>query len=602
MTFTAKKNGLSRLQTAIGAAALLTASGFTVAAPISLNFDYTCGYPLIGVQPLNLAGTADIPTQLTVGDVAGPYDISVIAMLQGLTWTGLNIVSAATLQGTVNFPLQIEGTNYSRTMGLTPNLDEQSIPPENGDFPLNIEVSTDPIDDFDNSNLGAAEISMGDFTLNILAHKADGSAVIFAESDPATGIFPVVCILNPGQDNVVATIEIIDAAVPPIIETNPAAVNFGTLDSGLTGSETIAVSNDGGETLVISSITLLDNSDGAFMTTDDCTTVEPGESCDIDVTYFATGDTTNTAQIEVMSNATMGSKLVDLTGSSETTSSPDMQLSSPSVNFGTIGVGTSTQRSLTISNVGSASLEINSLSFNGSSDFTESSSCASIASDSSCTVTLTYSASGVGSESGTLNISSNDGSASIALSGAGEVAGVCDSPIVCISFDLMGETFIANAGGTPIIEGSIAVEMNLAQGIFAADLMIEPTYGDFPLLGTWLGTAADIDFAQVGRTTGTLTDGILVADSEMYILLTDIYIRVFGLKIRIGGGDECSTKDTAVMALVSPSSEVFDPLTTGGSLHADYFLPNVEHCGPFTFIVNIIMAGDGNTIDLQLTP
>lgn len=115
---------------------------------------------------------------------------------------------------------------------------------------------------------------------------------------------------------------------------------------------------------------------------------------------------------------------------------PDIDVS-PTLNFGTVAVGSSSTQSVTVANVGSADLTVSSLGVSGSADFALGAGAPStpftVAAGGNESVPVRYTPSGTGSDAGTLTIGSNDpdeSSVEVSLSGTGATAtGVTDLDI-----------------------------------------------------------------------------------------------------------------------------------------------------------------------------
>ncbi|MBL4570782.1 MAG: hypothetical protein JKY21_06480, partial [Alcanivorax sp.] len=155
------------------------------------------------------------------------------------------------------------------------------------------------------------------------------------------------------------------------------------------------------------------------------------------------------------------------------------------------------------------------------------------------------------------------------------------------------------------LSGAIDAVLDLASGDFSADLSLEPSSGSFRILYGWkrVTANADIEFEPVGETEGNLApNGTLSAETQMYIKLPTVKMSFFGLNLPVGGGDECRTSEPVTIQLTTPEGETFDPLGAGGNLTGTYDLPGLENCGGLTDLLNVFMAGSGNTIDLSLTP
>lgn len=800
----------------VTAAGMLATSGSANALLREINVDFTCTYPLIGTQPLNLDGSADVPLVFIVGEAIPPFEVTVTAMLQGLTWTGMNIVQGKTLEGDVLVPTTIDAVNRLEGFDVEAGFDAQPVPPTNGDFPLFITAFSPPLAAFTPDQVGEAGLSLdGTMDLMIIARKEDGTGVIFAESLDDTGVFPVICTAVPGAELSLGTSMVEEIVLPgeievsplsinfgalidgdestetiivsnvglgdltineinqagsafsetndcdviapgstceidvtftasgegtfngqveitstdevegtiivpltgssefetfPEIDVNPASIAFGTLVTGDSSTQTVTVSNLGTEALSVSNVTFvggdaaefmqsndcgtvavgdtceidvtymasslgsfsttltIDSNDedeptsnvavtGAsipvpepeievstsavdfgtvlagetpmqtvtvantgdaaltidsvelmgdnaadFMQTNDCVSVAVGESCDIELTYFAAGDASHTTDLVIMSNdSSEPSTVVDVDGTSETLKFPNIVVSTASVDFGSILIGTAAGVTVDISNTGTAALTLSGISLSGDMEFSEANNCGTVAVAESCSVDLTFTASGVSTFTGTLTITSDDpDTASIAVSLLGEGFEVI-IPDVDVSFNVMGDTLIAKGPGTAELSGTLDAALSESDGTLSADLGLDDTSATFPLIGTFLSTSVNMSFVQEGDISGTFGAGQVTADTEMFIHLDDIYLNIFSLSIRIGGGVDCATQDAVTMALASSAEETFDPLTSGGTLSAVYEMPKMENCGALTFITNSILAGEDNTVDLTLT-
>ena len=238
-----------------------------------------------------------------------------------------------------------------------------------------------------------------------------------------------------------------------------------------------------------------------------------------------------------------------------------------------------------------------------SSDFTQTNDCTTVAQDGSCTVEISFMPSAAGGRSATLNIASDDPETpdvSVALSGQGNDG---SDDVLEVLLDLEGQTDINASGSSLPLSGSIATQLELATGMFEADLALDPTQGQFkiPLLFKSLTANAKVTFEQADMTTGTLIDGNLTANSSLYVEVPKVTVRLFGLKIPVGGGKDCRTADPVNIELASVEGTNFS-LSEGGDVTGNYTLPPLQNCGPLTDVLNQFLAGPDNGIDLTLTP
>lgn len=167
--------------------------------------------------------------------------------------------------------------------------------------------------------------------------------------------------------------------------------------------KTVKLTNSGTLAVTITGIMASDD----FTQTNDCPTVlEVGASCTIKVTFKPTAAGTRTGSLIISSNAPNTPQTVVLTGAGNG-GSPELVLSSSSLTFDTFAVGTTSEpQLLTVTNTGSASAAIGSISVNGA--FAQTNTCgATLEPGLSCVVSVTFRPTVVGTQNGTITIISN---------------------------------------------------------------------------------------------------------------------------------------------------------------------------------------------------
>ncbi|MEU5884820.1 DUF6801 domain-containing protein [Spirillospora sp. NPDC047279] len=165
-------------------------------------------------------------------------------------------------------------------------------------------------------------------------------------------------------------------------------------------------------------------------------------------------------------------------------------------------------------------------------------------------------------------------------------------------FNLKGESFIKNANGKVPLTGNIGVDVDGATGAITGDLVLNKTSGQMNILG-FLPVTAEVDFEQIGKTTGTYANGEIATTSTMNVKMPNFL--VFGA-IPVGGGANCKTTEPSVVKLTSAGGQFFNPKTGGAISTKDYKIAAIKDCGPLEGILSLFAAGTGNTIDLNLTP
>ena len=601
----------------LAAAAMLAASGAAQAVPVEADMYFQCTYPLIGQQPLTANIQTDMPESIGVGEATGAFTLNITATAEGNTWQGLSLVGATTIEGSAEADSTVSGNSLSLPLTIPLGIPVTDIAGVSGPFDL-VATGDTPSLTFTESNVGMVDIFVEEnMSLAMIARKADGTYVDFGSAwhDPNNPeVFLVDCVMDQarmndnGVTNLLHSFEVETVAVEQNIDVDMDELDFGQVQGGLTEMQTVTISNTGGQPLGINGVSIAGADASAFMQTNDCTTLAQGESCTVDVTFMPTGEGARSANLVIESDDPDSPSVeVAMSGQSVLAPEPAMTVDPESVSFGSVTVGTSKDSSVTIGNEGTAALTITNVSVGGadSSEFIQSNDCVNVATDATCTVSLTFTPAGEGAKSATLNIQSNDTATpnlDIAMTGTG----ISNSQEgVEMTYALSGSTHIKKAYGDVSLSGTIDALLDLASGDFTADLALDPSSGSFRILYGWkLVTAdADIEFEPVGETTGNIGAGnVLTAETQMYIKLPKVKMKFFGISLPVGGGDECRTSEPVSIQLASPEGESFDPLGAGGNLVGTYDLPGLENCGGLTDLLNVFMAGSGNTIELSLDP
>jgi Abnormal spindle-like microcephaly-assoc'd, ASPM-SPD-2-Hydin len=175
------------------------------------------------------------------------------------------------------------------------------------------------------------------------------------------------------------------------------------------------------------SIAVSDNT-SQFSTSSNCpSTLGPGGTCTITVTFKPTSRGDKAGTVTVSSDASNGAQTIALSG---TGTSPGATVSPTSLTFSGRQVGTtSSAKSVTLTNSGNVALSISSTSASG--DFDRTSQCgSSLAAGASCTISVKFSPTAAGTRTGTLKINDNAGTGTqtVNLSGTGLAPSVKLSP------------------------------------------------------------------------------------------------------------------------------------------------------------------------------
>lgn len=136
-------------------------------------------------------------------------------------------------------------------------------------------------------------------------------------------------------------------------------------------------------------------------------TLLPGESCALWVTFRPLAEGSAEGRIQVFSDAPGSPHRIDLSGTGILALSPQVELTPPAHDFGTLRVGDEDVAPMRLANVGNMPLAISAITTTGAS-FSQANSCpASLAPGAACDIEVTYAPSTSGAHSGQLRIDSN---------------------------------------------------------------------------------------------------------------------------------------------------------------------------------------------------
>ncbi len=228
-------------------------------------------------------------------------------------------------------------------------------------------------------------------------------------------------------------------------------------------AQTITVSSSGAAPVVFGSLVLT----GDFTETDNCAgqTLAPGSSCSVQIVFAPTATGARSGQLTIYANITGGEATVSLNGTGTTPAA--IVLTPLTLGFpATIVNQTAASQNITVSNTGGtlATLSAPTLSGNAGDFAVFANTCgATLAPDTGCTLSITFTPTASGARSATLSIADNTGTPSAAtqtasLSGVGEAPTTDTLSVSALSFaqQQIGTTSAAqtitltNSGGVPL--------------------------------------------------------------------------------------------------------------------------------------------------------
>ena len=202
-----------------------------------------------------------------------------------------------------------------------------------------------------------------------------------------------------------------------------ASVTFADQVLGTTSPiQPAMLTNYGTTDLTITSITIAGANSGDFSQTNNCgSSLPPGASCTVNVTFTPAQIGTRTATLSISDNAPASPQTVLLAGAGTVVS-----FSPPSLDFGRVQLGQYKVLPTTLTNTGSTTLTITGITAAGSG-FSQTNNCEStIGPGAYCTITATFRPTGIGLFTGTVFVYDNGGGSpqQVALSGSGHSMGM----------------------------------------------------------------------------------------------------------------------------------------------------------------------------------
>jgi len=217
------------------------------------------------------------------------------------------------------------------------------------------------------------------------------------------------------------------ASVSVLLQATTVALSKKTLKFadqlvGATSSaQNVTLRNTGAVPLSVLSVTVTGTNSTDFAQTDTCgSSVPPGASCVVSVTFTPTAQGTRTGAVTIKDNAAKNPQTISLTGTGTV-----VELSPASLDFGNQPVGTtSTAQTVTITNTGSTLLNIHGIGIAGPDfgDFGYTTTCsASLLPNASCAVNVTFTPTITGARTGAAKVSDDGGGSpqAVTLSGTG---------------------------------------------------------------------------------------------------------------------------------------------------------------------------------------
>ncbi|MFI5430091.1 hypothetical protein [Aeromicrobium sp. UC242_57] len=169
-----------------------------------------------------------------------------------------------------------------------------------------------------------------------------------------------------------------------------------------------------------------------------------------------------------------------------------------------------------------------------------------------------------------------------------------------VDYDVTGTSLIASTDSTINLgPATLSTDIDANTGNFTGSMPLPGTTTRFEVIGL-IPVTAKVDFVEAAPVTGHIKlfglDASIESTASYYIKLSNIKIVGFPTFT----GSHCRTKVPVSIPANTPAGENFH-LTQGGNLEGEYTIGDFEHCGLNTWLINLLVPGSGNTVDLQVT-
>ncbi len=304
----------------------------------------------------------------------------------------------------------------------------------------------------------------------------------------------------------------------PVVKLAPTSLSFGNQMVGASSNaQVVTLTNTGTTTLLLATIRISGGNHIDYSQSNTCgSTLAVNASCSISVVFTPTKTGSRTSTVSVSDNAAGSPQSVPLSG---TGVAPAVTVSTASLSFAGVLVGkSSTPQSVTVTNTGTASLTVSSITASG--DFSQTNNCtaAAVAVGSFCTITVTFSPTAAWSRGGSIAIvdnAYNNPQQAVQLVGMGNSGATASVSPTSLSFgkQTLGTTSAAKTI-TLSNNGSAALNINsvLARGDYSQT-------NNCPTSLT-AGTNCTISVTFAPTNTGSRSGDITVNDTAPAFLQT----------------------------------------------------------------------------------
>jgi hypothetical protein len=380
---------------------------------------------LVGTNPGDFAQTSNCPTGSNTLAVNASCSISVTFSPAATgTRSAAVVITDNDPTGTQNVPLSGSGALPTPGVTLSPTsvaYASQSVGTTSAAKTITVKsTGTAPLSI---SSIGLGGTNPGDFAQTSNCPTGSNTLAINASctisvtfSPAATGARSATVVITDNDPTGTQNVPLSGSGSTPsaAVTVTPTSLAFGSqLVGTTTAAQTITGTSTGAAPLSISSIALSGTNVGDFAQFNNCptgsNTLATNASCTISVTFTPTARGARTGKVTVNTSAGGTAPSVSLSG---TGIGPVASLSSTSLIWGSVRLTTtSAAKNVTLSNKGTATLNIASIAVTG--DFAQTNTCSStLAVATSCIISVTFSPTTTGTRTGALIVTDDSTSGS----------------------------------------------------------------------------------------------------------------------------------------------------------------------------------------------
>lgn len=418
-----------------------TQAGFTI-SPASFNFgSIVDGQTKSQSFTVTNSGTASLTiAQLSVTgsgySVSGLVTPATVAAGGSTTFTVLFApTTAGSLAGSVslasnapNSPsaVALSGTGTAASVTLTPNPASLSI--------TGVNVGSSRSQNVTITNSGTTSVTLSQITVNAtdfavsgistpVTLAAGGNTSISISFSPKASENVSGNITVTSSQGASAVIPVTGSGVQAGLNITPSSASFGNVVVGSPSTQTMQLTNSGTATLTITQVSASGNgfSTGTLSLP---VSLSPNQSTAFNVQFSPASAGTDSGSVSIVSNAPSSPASIALSGTG-IAATHLLSFSSTSLSFGSVNTGSSSTQTVTVSNTGNANVAISQIVQSGTSfALSGASTPVTLTSGQSTTFSVIFTPNAVGTDSGTVTVTSNATGSPVAitLSGSGIAA------------------------------------------------------------------------------------------------------------------------------------------------------------------------------------